>query len=48
MKILDKKDHLLWNRVIPLVKVIWRNHTVKEATWEREEKVKAKYPHLFE
>ena len=24
------------NKVIPLVKVLWRNHLVEEATWEPE------------
>ncbi|WMV19924.1 hypothetical protein MTR67_013309 [Solanum verrucosum] len=27
----------LRNKRIPLVKVLWRNHSGKEATWEREE-----------
>ncbi|KAE8668680.1 Detected protein of unknown function [Hibiscus syriacus] len=27
----------LRNKIIPLVKVLWRNHKVEEATWEREE-----------
>ena len=48
VKILDKKDQVLRNRVILLVKVLWRNHVVEEATWEREDEIKAKYPHLFE
>ena len=48
VKILDKKDQVLWNRAILLVKVLWRNHAVEEATWEREDEIKAKYPHLFE
>ncbi|WMV54884.1 hypothetical protein MTR67_048269, partial [Solanum verrucosum] len=35
------------NKRIPLVKVLWRNHLGKEATWEREEDMKTPYPHLF-
>ncbi|WMV50832.1 hypothetical protein MTR67_044217 [Solanum verrucosum] len=35
------------NKRIPLVKVLWRNHSGKEATWEREEDMKTLYPHLF-
>ncbi|XP_070032357.1 uncharacterized protein [Nicotiana tomentosiformis] len=31
-----------------LKKVLWRNQQVKEATWEAEEEMKKKYPHLFE
>jgi len=38
----------LCNKQIPLVKVLWSNHTSQEATWETEEKMKAKYPYLLE
>ncbi|KAL5566874.1 hypothetical protein UlMin_030038 [Ulmus minor] len=47
VQILDRKDKALRNKVIPLVKVLWRNHKVEEATWEREDEMRAKYPHLF-
>ncbi|KAL5576239.1 hypothetical protein UlMin_017938 [Ulmus minor] len=32
VQILDRKDKALRNKVIPLVKVLWRNHNVEEAT----------------
>ncbi|KAL5544363.1 hypothetical protein UlMin_008147 [Ulmus minor] len=32
VQILDLKDKTLRNKVIPLVKVLWRNHKVEEAT----------------
>ncbi|XP_059284773.1 uncharacterized protein LOC132038064 [Lycium ferocissimum] len=35
------------NKKIPLVKVLWRNHFGKEATWEREEDMQTQYPHLL-
>ncbi|KAL0551923.1 hypothetical protein IC582_011016 [Cucumis melo] len=38
----------LRNKEIPLVKVLWRNHRVEEATWEREDDMKSRYPELFE
>ncbi|KAL5564996.1 hypothetical protein UlMin_028160 [Ulmus minor] len=47
VQILDRKDKALRNKVIPLVKILWRNHKVEEATWEREDEMRAKYPHLF-
>ncbi|KAL5578274.1 hypothetical protein UlMin_019973 [Ulmus minor] len=47
VQILDRKDKALRNKVIPLVKVLWRNHKVEEATWEREDEMRIKYPHLF-
>ncbi|KAA0067894.1 ty3-gypsy retrotransposon protein [Cucumis melo var. makuwa] len=36
------------NRGIALVKVLWRNHRVEEATWEREDDMRVQYPELFE
>ncbi|KAA0055444.1 Chromo domain-containing protein [Cucumis melo var. makuwa] len=35
---------MLRNRGIALVKVLWRSHGVEEATWEREEDMRA-YSH---
>lgn len=47
VQILNMEEKVLRNKVVPLVKVQWQNHTTKEATWELEGKVRAKYPHLF-
>ena len=47
MKILDRQDKMLRNKIIPLVKVLWKNHKIEEATWEREDDMKARYPKLF-
>ncbi|KAL5576679.1 hypothetical protein UlMin_018378 [Ulmus minor] len=46
VQVLDQKDKTLRNKVISLVKVLWRNHKVKEATWEKEDEMRLKYPHL--
>nr|GEU50253.1 putative reverse transcriptase domain-containing protein [Tanacetum cinerariifolium] len=32
---------------IPLVKVLWKNHPEREATWENEEMMRTDYPHFF-
>ena len=48
VQILDYKDQQLRSRRIPLVKVLWRNHAVEEATWEREAEIREKYPQLFQ
>ena len=37
----------LRNKRIPLVKVLWLNRGIEEATWEREEEMQDKYPFLF-
>ncbi|KAL5572458.1 hypothetical protein UlMin_022055 [Ulmus minor] len=47
VQVLDRKEKKLRNKAIPLVKVLWRNHKVEEATWEREAEMRAKYTHLF-
>uniref|UniRef100_A0A6N2KT27 Reverse transcriptase domain-containing protein n=1 Tax=Salix viminalis TaxID=40686 RepID=A0A6N2KT27_SALVM len=46
IKILDR-DVLLKNKRVPLVRVLWRSSQIEEETWEKESKIKEKYPHLF-
>ncbi|KAJ8771338.1 hypothetical protein K2173_026515 [Erythroxylum novogranatense] len=46
--ILDTKDKVLRNKTVQLVKVLWRNHAVEEATWEPRDAMKEKYPSLFD
>ncbi|XP_050944021.1 uncharacterized protein LOC127150365 [Cucumis melo] len=48
VEILAREVKMLCNQGIALVKVLWRNHGVEEATWEREEDMRALYPKLFE
>ena len=47
VKILDWKDKVLCNKVVPLVKVLWHNQVVEEATWEIEMDTGERYPELF-
>jgi hypothetical protein len=46
-RILDEKDQVLRNKNISLVKVLWSNYSVEEGSWELEESMRNKYPHLF-
>ena len=48
VKIVDHEVKQLRNREIPMVKVVWKNHGVEEATWETVEKMERAYPQLFE
>ncbi|KAL4032890.1 hypothetical protein IC575_005973 [Cucumis melo] len=48
VEVLAREVKMLRNREIPLVKVLWRNHRVEEATWEREDDMRSRYPELFE
>jgi hypothetical protein len=36
IKILDQKSHVTRCKTIKFFKIQWRNHTMKEATWESE------------
>ena len=36
VQIVDCTEHVLRSKVIPLVKVMWRNHEREAATWESE------------
>lgn len=47
LKVLDQKIKELRNKKIQLVKVLWRNHNVEEATWEKEEEMRLLYPDMF-
>ena len=45
--IVDMQVKMLHLKEVPLVMVIWRNHAVKEATYETKDSMCASYTHLF-
>lgn len=47
IEILDHKEKVLRNKVIPLVKVRWIHHNTEEATWEKESDMRAQHPEPF-
>ena len=47
VQIVDCKEEVLRSKVIPLVKVLWKNHEIKAATWELEAQMRRQYPQLF-
>ena len=47
VEILDRKVKMLRTKAIPMVKVLWKYHEVREATWESEEQMRKQYPQLF-
>ncbi|KAA3484817.1 DNA/RNA polymerases superfamily protein [Gossypium australe] len=47
VQILDRDVKVLRRKTVLLVKVLWRNHGSKEATWEPEDVMRQQYPHLF-
>ena len=46
--ILDSRDQVLRCKIVRLVKVSWQHRGVEEATWEREDTMRATYLFLFE
>jgi hypothetical protein len=46
-KILDRAVEETRRTTIPFCKVLWSNHTEREATWEKEADLRQEYPHLF-
>ncbi|KAH0702583.1 hypothetical protein KY285_016861 [Solanum tuberosum] len=48
VQIFDLQVRKLRTKKVASVKVFWRNQFVEEATWEAEEDMKKRFPHLFE
>ncbi|GJZ93362.1 putative reverse transcriptase domain-containing protein [Tanacetum coccineum] len=47
IEIMDREVKQLKQSRIPIVKVRWNSKRGPEFTWEREDQIRAKYPHLF-
>ncbi|WVZ64073.1 hypothetical protein U9M48_013643 [Paspalum notatum var. saurae] len=47
VKILETSERVTRNRRIKMCRVQWKQHSKDEATWEREEELRATYPSLF-
>jgi hypothetical protein len=47
VKILETSERVMRNKKIKMGKVQWSHHTEEEATWEREEELKEKFPSFF-
>jgi hypothetical protein len=47
IKILETSERVTQNKRIKMCKVQWSHHTEEEATWEREEELKAELPSFF-
>ncbi|GJZ72896.1 putative reverse transcriptase domain-containing protein [Tanacetum coccineum] len=46
-EIMDREVKQLRQSRIPIIKVRWNSKRGPEFTWEREDQIRAKYPHLF-
>nr|GEU54876.1 putative reverse transcriptase domain-containing protein [Tanacetum cinerariifolium] len=47
VEIMDRQVKQLRQNHIPIVKVRWNSKRVPKFTWERDDQIRAKYPHLF-
>ena len=47
VRIMDSQDQIFQHKTVRLVKVLWQHRGVEEATWEREDTIRATYPFLF-
>ena len=47
VRIMDSRDQVLRRKTVRLVKVLWQQRGVEEATWEREDTMRATYPFFF-
>ncbi|XP_074376986.1 uncharacterized protein LOC141718502 [Apium graveolens] len=47
VKILDWQEKRLRNKIVKVVKVLWRNPKVEKSIWELESEMQVRYPHLF-
>ncbi|XP_070057124.1 uncharacterized protein [Nicotiana tomentosiformis] len=45
--ILDWQVRKIRTKEVASVKVLWQNNNIEEMTWEAEEEMRKKYPHLF-
>ncbi|GJX75541.1 putative reverse transcriptase domain-containing protein [Tanacetum coccineum] len=47
VEVMDREIKQLKRSRIPIIKVRWNSKRGPEFTWEREDEIRAKYPHLF-
>ncbi len=47
VQILDRQVKKLRTKWIPMVKILWSNHSEEEATWETEQDMLKRYPSVF-
>ena len=47
IRILDQKEQVLRNKIIPYVKILWWNGGLEESTRESEVFMRRQYPQLF-
>ena len=47
MQVLDTQERVTRTRVVKLYKVVWSNHSERDATWEQEDYLKENHPTIY-
>jgi hypothetical protein len=47
VKILDTSEKVIRNNRYKMCKVQWSDHKEEDATWEKEDQLKAEFPEIF-
>ena len=47
VQVLDTQERVTRTRVVKLYKVVWSNHSERDATWERKDYLKENYPAFY-
>jgi hypothetical protein len=47
IRILETSHRITWSKVINMYNVQLSHHSKDETTWEREDELRAKFPHVF-
>ena len=45
--VVNRQVRQLRTKDIPMVKVLWSNHSAEDCTWEAEAEIRKTYPYLF-
>ena len=48
LAIVDRQVRQLHTKDIPMVKILWSNHTAENYTWKTETMMRVAYPYLFQ
>jgi hypothetical protein len=48
ISVLDTQERVTRSRVVKLYKVVWSNHSERDAIWEREDYLKDNYSAFYE
>ena len=48
IQVLEEMDRVTWSKVIKFYKVVWKNHSEQDATWEWEDYLREVYPAFCE